>query len=264
MADLELLRSLPDASVDAFITDPPYANTDLAWDTPVDWPAWWLQVKRVRRPGSAVVVFACGRFLEELIATNADWRRYRMVWIKDTVTGFLRAGSRPLRAFEDVVVFSDVEPAYWPQMQAGAAYRVSGKKTPCAHYGGQSGKVEAGVRTGRYPTDVLTYSINDGEPAVHPTQKPVALMMHLVQSYAPVGGLVVDTYSGSGSTGVAAVRTGRRFIGCERDAVFFAKAAARIGSATVDLFTGTPTSPEVSPTVPPEDLHGLFGGGCDG
>lgn len=252
------MAKMPDASVDAVITDPPYANTDLEWDTPVDWPAWWAQVKRVRRPGGAVVMFACGRFLEELIATNRSWRRYRMVWVKDTVTGFLSAASTPLRSFEDIVVFSEVEPAYWPQMRPGEPYKVGSVKKACVHYGGQSGQVKAGLRKGRYPTDVLLYSINDGEPSVHPTQKPVALMMHLVASYVPHDGVVLDPFTGSGSTGVASLRCGRRFIGVERDPVYFAKASARIGAATPDLFSGTPTMPAVPPTVPPEDLEALF------
>ena len=235
------MARLPDQSLAAIISDPPYGNTALEWDTPVDWVAFWAQADRLVQPNGAIVLFCCGKFTFELARTRWDRFRYKLVWIKDRSVGFLDANKRPLRAHEDVLVFGTGRtPAYFPQFQAGVAYSGRSKVPSANHYGGK-GEAETFNSGRRYPTDVMQFVVRDDEFGLHPTQKPLALMKHLVASYCPTGGRVADPFCGSGSTGAAvvAIGGGRSFWGCERDPKMAEVARRRVSGVTPELFGET-------------------------
>jgi site-specific DNA-methyltransferase (adenine-specific) len=242
---LELLASLDTASVDALITDPPYGNTELAWDDSVNWPAFWQEARRVCKPDASVVLFACGRFTFELFATNPREFRYRMTWRKSTPTGFLDAPWRPLRVSEDILVFNRAAKGsiFNPQRLPATNVQSAGvrrRQHRAEHYSAHgTGKtwVEDGTR---HPTDILDFPSPRRQDQVHPTQKPLDLMRFLVRTYSNAGGLVLDPYAGSGTTAVAAQLDGRRFIGSERDPAYHAVAVGRLAGAACqpDLFEG--------------------------
>lgn len=235
---LAAMAGLPAASVDAIISDPPYGNTNIDWDTPVDWTAFWVQAERLIRPGGAVVLFACGKFTFELARTKWDWFRYKLVWVKDRPVGFLDANKRPMRMHEDVLVFGvGRTPVYIPQFTLGRPYKASPRVRPALHYS-TPGRSEVDNSGRRYATDVMQFVVRDDESGLHPTQKPLALMKHLVASYCPTGGRVADPFCGSGSTGAAvtAIGGGRSFWGCERDPAMAEKARRRLASVTPELF----------------------------
>lgn len=220
MDALDLLRALPDASVDCVLTDPPYGTTRCAWDTPIDLVAWWAAVRRVVKRNAAIVMTASQPFTSALVMSKAKWFRYEWIWDKKNGTGFLNAAKQPLRRHENVLVFSIAGTFYEPQMSIGEAYSV--KRGGMAEIYGQprTSSVNDGER---FPTSIIEQSYG-GEKyaAIHPTQKPVALFEYLIRTYTRPGDLVVDPFGGSGTTAVAARNLGRRYITGDTDAGYCA------------------------------------------
>lgn len=208
-------------SVDFVFADLPYGRTQNGWDKLVPIGELWRQLRRVCKPTAALVFTAMQPFTSLLVCSNLAWFRYEMIWQKNKPRGFLNAKRQPLRTHENVIVFYARQPNYAPQMTNG--------HTPVHAYtkhtsdGTNYGKTKCGVRGGgsteRYPTSVLTIPVvnNDSEVRIHPTQKPEALAAWFIATYTKPGDLVLDPTAGSGSTGVAALRAGRRFVGFETD-----------------------------------------------
>ena len=233
---LERMAAIPDGSVDLVLTDPPYGTTACKWDAVIPFEPMWAQVRRVLKPNGAAVFTADQPFTSALIMSNPQGYRYRWVWDKiNRITGFLDAKRRPLRVIEDVLVFGPAK-TYNPQMWQGEPYRA-------AH--GCSGKVYSADRPiitdcsdgMRHPQNIIRIKADNRgtEGRVHPTQKPVALMEYLIRTYTIPGETVLDFTMGSGTTGVACVNTGRRFIGIERDETYFQIAQSRIAEAQPQL-----------------------------
>lgn len=231
---IEYMKTLPDASVDCCLTDPPYGTTSLAFDqTPIDWPAWWAEVHRVTKEAGVIVCFAADLFTVDLIQSNRKFYRYRLVWEKTMPTGFLDANRRPLRAHEDVLVFMRrmEGSTYNPQKVAGEAYTVNrtGQAAP-EHY--RAIPRTSPVYTDRHPQSIIRFKNGTGRGQEnHPTQKPLDLMEWLVRTYTNPGDTVLDPFTGSGSTGCACVTLGREFIGAELDPTYHATAQRRIANA---------------------------------
>lgn len=230
----DVLSALPSDSVPAIITDPPYGNTELAFDQEsVDWARLWPELRRVLAPTGVIVMFAADLFTLDMVAAARDIYRYRLVWEKTRSTGFLDANLRPLRSHEDLIVFAPrlKSSTYNPQKRAAERYTSpTVRKTPKGdtHWGTDKNKGEWADDGTRHPTSVLKFPSIRSQDTVHPTQKPVELMRYLVASYTNPGDVVLDPFMGSGSTGVAALSLGRRFWGVEKDSAYFAVAARRI------------------------------------
>jgi site-specific DNA-methyltransferase (adenine-specific) len=211
------------------LCDLPYGTTACKWDTVIPFEPLWAQYRRVAKRNAAIVLTASQPFTSALIASNMREFRHRWAWIRGKrKTGHLDAKVRPLRTFEDVVVFGQERVRYFPQMTAGVAYTATNGKSNNL-YGKQ--KIEQrrhDAVTSRYPVDVLTFDPPDARLRVHPTQKPVALMEYLIRTYTQEGETVLDNCMGSGTTGVACANTGRDFIGIEQDGKYFAIAKERI------------------------------------
>lgn len=229
----DCLKVLPtlDVHVDAVITDLPYGITDCHWDEGLDLAAWWKCLRPLLTRSSLLVLFSAARFTYQLYNSNPDWYRYDLVWEKDTAVGFLNAKRQPLRAHEQILVFAEriSQTAYNPQMTP--AVRRVGKVVqhrPTSLYGRQRGGTVWKDTGLRYPRSVIRAGERRHKGG-HPTQKPQDLMEWIVRTYTNTGGLVLDTCMGHGSTGVACVATGRRFIGIERDRHWFEAACRRIG-----------------------------------
>lgn len=230
----EVLPTLPDASVDTLITDPPYALTDLAWDKKFDLAFFWQQVNRVCREDAVMVLFSQQPFTTDLILSNRAAFRYELICHKSNAVGWLSAGQRPLRAHENILVFARRfrGSTYRPQMSTGfKPYRTLSRGV-VPHYAKQrlSSRITNSSQGERYPRSVLHFS-NRNSPSLHPTQKPLALMEWLVKTYSEEGATVLDPFMGSGSTGVACLQNGRRFIGIEQDEAYFQVARERLAAA---------------------------------
>lgn len=219
---LELMKDLPDASVDLILCDLPYGTTQNKWDSVIPFAPLWLEYKRVCK--GAVVLTAAQPFTSSLVMSNAEGFKYQWVWEKSKPTGHLNAKKQPLRKHEDVVVFYRKQCTYNPQGLKDTHAVVS--RTNRGNYGDCS-KTTVQTKTG-YPTSILQFPTTVG---VHPTQKPVELMEYLIRTYTNEGDVVLDNCMGSGTTGVACANTGRKFIGMEMDAEYFDIASSRIGQA---------------------------------
>jgi site-specific DNA-methyltransferase (adenine-specific) len=220
---LELMKSVPDASVDMVLCDLPYGTTQNKWDSVIPLDLLWAQYKRICK--GAIVLTAGQPFTSLLVTSNLKMFKYVMAWDKTQVTGFLNSKRQPLRRHEDVAVFYARQPTYNPQFTQGDAYSIN-RKHSTESYGAQSNN--STVSDGRrFPTSVINIPqvrVKDG----HPTQKPVALMEYLIRTYTNEGMTVLDNCMGSGTTGVACVNTGRNFIGIEMDVEYFSIAKDRI------------------------------------
>jgi site-specific DNA-methyltransferase (adenine-specific) len=223
---LEVMKAIPDASVDLILCDLPYGTTACKWDSVIPFEPLWAQYRRIAKPNAAIVLTASQPFTTALIASNLKDFRYCWVWEKEQGVNFLMAKKQPMKVHEDVCVFSVGQTLYVPQMTVGKPY-TSGK--------GDSGDVSGNVKKvqtknfgARYPRSVIRINRETG---LHPTQKPVALMEYLIRTYTNEGDTVLDNCMGSGTTGVACANTGRKFIGIERDPGYFAIATNRIAEA---------------------------------
>lgn len=239
---LEMMKLIPDGSVDMVLCDLPYGTTACAWDAVIPFDQLWAEYKRVCRKGAAVVLTAAQPFTASLIMSNMKSFKYEWIWRKNTGTGFAAAKYQPMRYHESVLVFYDERPTYNP-IQTVRSSEESKKrcKTPVKSGAGKSNHVPgmvSGANTQyaaetKSPESVLDFKSvpNGGGGKLHPTQKPVALMEYLIRTYTNEGDTVLDNTMGSGTTGVAAVNTGRQFIGIERDDKYFAIAQKRIEDA---------------------------------
>ena len=217
---LELMKDIPDGSVDMILADLPYGTTACKWDTIIPFEPLWKQYKRIIKPNGAIVLTASQPFTSALVMSNPKMFKYGWVWQKSP-TGFLNAKKMPMKSVEDVLVFYNKQPPYNPQGLIRIDKVVNNHKTKSikssiglsTHNGGRlSGKYVQ--RYTNYPTQVLSYPNLKG---LHPTQKPVALFEYLIKTYTNEGDLVLDNVAGSGTTGVACQNTNRNFILMEKE-----------------------------------------------
>lgn len=219
---LELMKDIPDNSVDLVLCDLPYGTTRNKWDSVIPFDKLWAEYKRVC--SGAVVLTAAQPFTSALITSNLNKFKYCWIWKKSKPTGHLNAKKQPLRNTEDIAVFYANQPTYNPQGTRPTDVMVS--RTNRGNYG-ECSKTTRQTVTG-YPTTILEFATETG---LHPTQKPVALMEYLIRTYTNECDLVLDNCMGSGTTGVACINTNRRFIGIEKDEKYFEIASNRINEA---------------------------------
>jgi predicted RNA methylase len=226
----EVLPTLP--KVDAVVTDPPFGTTQCAWDVVLPFGEMWGALEHVRDKNTPVVLFGCEPFSSLLRISNLKQFKYDWVWDKPKGTGFLNAKKQPLRGHEIVSVFCEGPAPYYPQMTSGHVRKQSfrGKHLQTDVYGEMAGDYSYDS-TERYPRSVITFSSDTQNSSEHPTQKPVALMEYIINTYTREGESVLDFTMGSGTTGVAAVKTARKFIGIEIEERYFDIACRRISDA---------------------------------
>ena len=230
---LEIIPTLPAQSVDAILTDLPYGTTACTWDTVIPFPDLWRVVKHVLKPRGVFVTTASQPFTSAMVMSNVEWFRYEWCWDKRRLTGFLDARRKPMKRHENIVVFSANGHTYNPQMGRGEPYKHNGKRGP----GGQAVTRDADAlreicpidnEGERFPVSIIETRSERGE---HPTQKPVALYEYLTLTYTNPGDTILDLCAGSGTTGVACIKTGRNFIGIEKREDYFEIMSRRIQEA---------------------------------
>jgi len=227
---LERMKELPDGSVDMVMADLPYGTTACKWDSVIPFEALWVAYRRIGKPNAAIVLTASQPFTSALVMSNVKEFKHDWSWNKGQPSGFPNAKKKPLRLHEDILVFSKGIITYNPQMSYGNAVRKRTRTGKTADVYGGIVLPEDKSDDSRYPVSIvkITKGWSPHNRPVHPTQKPVALMEYLIHTYTNEGEVVLDNTMGSGTTGVACVNTGRRFIGIERDSEYFTIAKARI------------------------------------
>ena len=245
--------------VDLILCDLPYGTTDvygkkqegsnrlLDWDNIIPLDLLWAQYKRILNKDHGVVVLTADQpFTSQLVVSNLEWFKYEWIWKKKKTTGFLHANYRPMKQTEDILVFSPLGASaashkankcmrYNPQGLIPTDIKKKnnpdrlGKFLHNPEHMGKGNKLlndsEYEQKFTNYPSEIIEFGL---DKAIHPTQKPVALMEYLIKTYSNVEDLVLDNCMGSGTTGVACVRTNRKFIGIEKDEKYFNLANNRI------------------------------------
>ncbi len=227
---LELMKDIPDKSIDDIIADLPYGITRAKWDIILDLDLLWKQYERIIKDNGAIVLFGSQPFTTTLINSNRKLFRYDLVWDKKMKVGMMNCKRMPLRQHEDIVVFYKKQPTYNPQMTKGKMRNKKIAPTKDFEVYGQITPID-NFNDDYYPSSILEFSNANQKAKSHPTQKPVALLEYLIKTYTNEGDLVLDNTMGSGTTGVACVNTNRRFIGIEMDDKYFAIAEKRINDA---------------------------------
>ena len=232
---LKLMRKIPDGEIDMVLVDLPYGITACDWDSVIPLEPLWKLYKRVCKPNAVMVFTSAQPFTTTLISSNRKMFRYCWYWVKDRKTGFANAKYQPMRNVEEMVVFYGSKPTYNPQGKTRIPkHLVSVKERfpdiKSVYKGCQV--AGSGQLTGKfiseftnYPHQTLCFGSDGGS---HPTQKPVSLFQYLILTYTNHGDMVLDNTCGSGTTGIAASRTKRRFICIEKEREIYETAKGRL------------------------------------
>lgn len=241
----EVMASLGASTVDMVLNDPPYGTTACAWDSVLPLDEMWAEYWRLLKLNGAAVLTASQPFTSALVMSDAKNFRYPWVWIKNRASGFANAKKQPMRKFEDILVFGRSPVTYNAQ---GIVYAPKVMRNSRSAGGAvvRNDVIESAgkgsLRTGggeyvqefsNYPNNILEFPLDP--KTFHPTQKPVALFEYLIRTYTNPGELVLDNTAGSGTTAIAAIQSGRRWICIERDQTYFEKAVARVFEAEAGL-----------------------------
>lgn len=228
---LEVLRELPENSVDMVLCDLPYGVTDCEWDKVIPFEKLWKQYRRITKENAPIVLFSVQPFTTLLIHSNKREFRYCWYWKKNTATGAPFAKYQPMRCIEDICVFYRKTPKYNPQGLKELERPIRRESQGRGIY--KTFKTSDGVqRFTNYPRNLLYFDSvgTKEEPRLHPTQKPAKLLEYLIQTYTDEGATVLDNCMGSGSTGEACKNTHRKFIGIELDEHYYNIACERLNA----------------------------------
>ena len=231
---LEEMKKIESKSIDCIICDLPFGTTKLEWDTIIDFDLLWSEYNRVLKDNANIVLFSSGDFTYKLYASNPKLYKYKLIWKKNVPTGMSSAKYRPMKYYEEILIFQKGRGCYNPQPKE----RVGVGKS-CYNYdhycGNNNHMSELKKQPKKYdpdfvqPSDILEFNVVPNRKGkVHPTQKPVELLEYLVKTYTDVGDVVLDNCMGSGTTGVACKRLNRNFIGIEMNEEYFKIAKERI------------------------------------
>lgn len=229
---LELMKQVPDKSIDLILCDLPYGTTACKWDTVIPFDKLWAQYNRIIKDNGAILLFSQMPFGANLIMSNPKMFRYEWIWLKpNSNAGFMNCRKMPMRRHENILVFYKHLPTYNPQMVSGKPYVENRVKTYDDGVYGTFTKISQNTNEGtRYPSDYIEVKAVPNGKNLHPTQKPVELLEYLIKTYTNEGDTVLDNCMGSGSTGVACKNTNRDFIGMELDENYYKIACERLGA----------------------------------
>jgi len=235
---LELMKDIPDGSIDAIITDPPYGTTACKWDSVIPFDLMWEQLNRIIKPKGAIVLTASQPFTSSLIMSNPKMFRYCWVWNKRFASNFSLAKYQPQKIHEDICVFSIESHKYYPQVTIRDNPITMGKnrsETGAANLAHAKPEFNKKIYNTKQPESILFYNTRSEKKGLHPTQKPVGLMEYLIKTYTNENETVLDFTMGSGTTMVACQKTNRNGIGIEMDEKYFGIAQNRVQENKIKL-----------------------------
>jgi site-specific DNA-methyltransferase (adenine-specific) len=231
---LEVMKRLPDKSIDLVLCDPPFEfHPRLKWDKVIDFDLMWESLERIVKDKTPIVFMGNQPFTTDLINSKRDWFRYEWVWDKHIPRGMHQAKYQPMRKHENVLVFcKEKRSNYYPIMVERDRpvvvknYNKNSKGVDGNYREDQSKK--SFVYTHKNPSTIITGCWEKNSGKIHPTQKPVSLMNYLIRTYTKENDVVLDFCFGSNSTGLAAKETGRRYIGIEQNEKYFEMGRKRL------------------------------------
>lgn len=226
---LDVMTEIETGSVDLVTTDLPYGTTTNRWDTVIPLDKLWEQWLRIGKEKAAFITTASQTFTTDVINSQRKLFRYELIWDKTKGGNFLLAKKMPLKSHENVLIFYRKLPTYNPQMVIRGKPRKKGGGKASENFAGATPTVS--FNNEYYPTSIFVASTGSRKDHHHPTQKPIPLFEWLIRTYSNEGETVLDCCMGSGTTGIACVRSGRKFIGIESDTTYFDIAKNRIEEA---------------------------------
>jgi site-specific DNA-methyltransferase (adenine-specific) len=235
---LQELPKLEDNSIDFIFADMPYGTSGCRWDTVIPMEPLWKELERIITPRGVIALTATPPFSAVVMSSNLPMFKYRWVWDKIQGGNFQLAKLQPMNNVEDVLIFSHGKSAngakskaiYYPQMTKHAKPSKSGGAPSVSKLLHSNSMVaQKAVRTEKYPTALIQFKKPHSSKRLHPTEKPEELIEYLIKTYTLEDEVVLDFCMGAGSTGVAALNTGRKFIGIEKDEEYFMKCQSRLG-----------------------------------
>lgn len=226
---LEIMKSIPNKSVDMILTDLPYGLSKKPKDVTINLELLWKQYERIIKDNAAIALFAQGLFYIDLVNSNRKLFRYDIIWDKELTTGFLNANRAPLRSHEQIAIFYKKQPQYYPQFQENPNQPLHSKgkkfleKIPKnQNYGKYN--ITDDSRAGetiKYPKSIWKFKKPHPSVSKHATEKSIPLLEELIKTYTKEDDLILDSCMGSATTGIACINTRRNFIGIEIDKEYF-------------------------------------------
>jgi site-specific DNA-methyltransferase (adenine-specific) len=224
---LEVMKTIPDKSINMILCDLPYGTTACKWDTIIPFEPLWEQYKRVIKDNGAIVLTASQPFTSALVMSNIKMFKYEWIWDKKIPSGMSYARFQPMRQHEHILVFCNGKTIYNPQMIKRDKPIKGGGMSKGETTNNQNLVALKKTYDYKNPTTIIVEA-KIRKDSLHPTQKPVALFEYLIKTYTNEGDLVLDNCMGSGTTGVACKNLNRNFIGIELDPECFKIAEKRI------------------------------------
>ena len=237
---LEVMKNIPDHSIDMVLCDLPYGTTSCSWDIIIPFDNLWEQYRRIIKDNGAILLFGTEPFSSKLRLSNLEWYKYDIIWEKERPTNFILLKKQIGKCHENISVFYKKQPTYNPQMILSVQPNNNDKNKNVSQksnmnkinsYGGLNYTSKIGNNYNpklRYPRSIIKFSRGTKNTRYHPTQKPVNLCEYLIKTYSNEGDTVLDNCMGSGTTGVACINTDRKFIGIEKEEKYFEIAKKRI------------------------------------
>ena len=235
---LEVMKEIPDKSIDMILCDLPYQRTQNKWDSIIPYDDMWKHYERIIKDNGCIALFCDGLFMAELMLSNKRLWKYNLIWDKVLPSGFLNANKQPLRSSEEICIFYKKQPTYNPQKYKGLPNHSKGKEKDCTNNNyGKFNFVDNNNELGdmKHPRSIITFQKPHPSKMIHPTQKPTELLEWLIKTYTNESETVLDNCMGSGSTGVACLNTNRNFIGIELNDEYFEIASKRIKDREEEL-----------------------------
>ena len=234
---LELMKDIPNGSIDMILCDLPYGTTACKWDTIIPFDKLWEQYERIIKPNGAIILTSAQPFTSALIMSNPKLFKYEWIWQKHKGTGHLNAKRQPMSNHENVLVFGKSNINYNPQMTNGEPYKLRGSHNVSPDgitYNGSKplavGYSDDYDSSKRYPLTIQKFdNHNQKNERFHPTQKPIALFEYLIKTYTNENDLVLDNTAGSGTTAIACLNTNRQFIVMEKEQEYYDIILKRVG-----------------------------------
>ena len=233
---LELMKEIPDKSIDMILCDLPYQETGNKWDKFVNLEQLFNEYRRIIKDDGCIALNGTFKFGTHLMNIAPDLYKYEWVWEKDNGTNAPNVNLQPFRVHEYIFIFGKgrvtngnrIPMKYYPQKTEGKPYKQKSGRMSENWKGGLNNIITDNKDGLRHPKTIQKFNRDRG---YHPTQKPVALLEYLIKTYTNENDLVLDNCMGSGSTGVACVNTNRRFIGIELSEEYYNIAVRRINEA---------------------------------
>ena len=234
----DLVKDIPDHSIDLILEDMPYNSTNCEWDVKIDLELYWETRLRILKPTGVVILTASQPFTTDVIVSNRGMFKYELIWNKNMPTGAFNANKRPLKGHENILVFYDRQPVYNPiktKRSEDELKRFMIKpivtKIKNSVYGEFERTVLGRDAIYKMPDSKLFFDVvngRNGDKEEHPTQKPVGLFEYLIRTYTNEGDLVFDGFGGSGTTAIAASKCNRHFIVIEKEKKYFDASQKRL------------------------------------